>query len=105
MVVSRRGHRSPTPPQADVQQLDPFEIVLFGGTGDLAMRKLIPALYQRFVAGQFDTRTRVLAAASSALSRAEYINRALEHSREHLAAGEFNQARWSEFAHCLDYQK
>ena len=45
-----------------MQLLDPFEFVLFGGTGDLAMRKLIPALYQRFVAGQFDEGSRILAA-------------------------------------------
>ena len=88
-----------------MQQLDPFEIVLLGGTGDLAMRKLSPALYQRFVAGQFDARTRILAAATSAMTRTEYVARALEHSREHLASGEFKEARWNEFAACLDYQQ
>ena len=25
-----------------------FSLVMFGGTGDLAMRKLLPALYQSF---------------------------------------------------------
>ncbi len=74
--------------------LDPFEIVLFGGTGDLAMRKLIPALYQRFAAGQIDARTRILAAASSAMTRAEYLGRALEQAREHLAPTEFSEQRW-----------
>jgi glucose-6-phosphate 1-dehydrogenase len=88
-----------------LQLLDPFEIVLFGGTGDLAMRKLIPALYQRFVAGEFDSRTRILGAASSAMSPEEYRARALEHARRHLAAEDFNETRWSEFAGCLDYQK
>ena len=92
-------------PGLKVQLLDPFEIVLFGGTGDLAMRKLIPALYQRFSAGQFDTRVRILAAASTAITREQYVSRALEHCREHLAAGEFKEARWSEFATCLDYQQ
>ena len=86
-----------------MQLLDPFEIVLFGGTGDLAMRKLIPALYQRFIAGQFDARVRILAAASSAITREQYLTRALENCREHLAAGEYNEARWTEFATCLDY--
>ncbi len=88
-----------------MQVLDPFEIVLFGGTGDLAMRKLIPALFQRFVAGQFDARAHILAAASSALTREAYIARALEHCREHVAAPEFSEARWTEFAACLDYQQ
>ena len=88
-----------------MQVLDPFEIVLFGGTGDLAMRKLIPALFQRFVAGQFDARAHILAAASSALTREAYIARALEHCRERVAAPEFSEARWTEFAACLDYQQ
>jgi glucose-6-phosphate 1-dehydrogenase len=88
-----------------VDLLDPFEIVLFGGTGDLAMRKLIPALYQRFAAGQFDARARILAAASTALSRDEYIRRAMDHCREHLAAADFNDAKWTEFAACLDYTR
>ncbi len=88
-----------------MQLLDPFEIVLFGGTGDLAMRKLIPALFQRFVAGQIDARAHILAAASSALTREAYIERALEHCREHVGAPDFTAARWTEFAACLDYQQ
>ena len=32
--------------------VEPFEIVVFGGTGDLARRKLIPSLYHRFCDGQ-----------------------------------------------------
>jgi glucose-6-phosphate 1-dehydrogenase len=88
-----------------LQPLDPFEIVLLGGTGDLAMRKLIPALYQRFAAGQFDARSRIVAAASSAMSREEYLQRALVYGREHLAENQFDERRWQEFAACLDYQR
>jgi glucose-6-phosphate 1-dehydrogenase len=88
-----------------VQVLDPFEIVLFGGTGDLAMRKLIPALYHRFATGQFDARSRILAAASTAMTRDAYITRAADHCREHVAESEFNEARWQEFAACLDYRR
>jgi glucose-6-phosphate 1-dehydrogenase len=88
-----------------VQVLDPFEIVLFGGTGDLAMRKLIPALYHRYMAGQFDSRARILACASTALTRGDYIARATEQCRAHLEGVEFNEARWTEFAACLDYQQ
>ena len=88
-----------------MEVLDPFEIVLLGGTGDLAMRKLIPALFQRFAAGQFDGRARILAAASTAISRDEYLQRALEQCREHVAATDFTDARWTQFAACLDYQR
>ena len=88
-----------------MQLLDPFEIVLFGGTGDLAMRKLIPALYHRFLAGQFDGRSRILAAATTALSREDYIARAAEQCRAHLEGVPFDEARWVDFAACLDYQQ
>ena len=30
----------------------PFVLVVFGATGDLARRKLLPALFQRDIAGQ-----------------------------------------------------
>src|SRR5260370_20321479 len=62
-----------------VPLLNPFDFVLFGGTGDLAMRKLIPALYQRYADVQFDERARILACASTALSRTDYIQRAAGH--------------------------
>ena len=39
-----------------MQALPTFDLVLFGGTGDLAMRKLLPALYRRKVAGQMSPR-------------------------------------------------
>jgi len=34
------------------QPVEPFDLVIFGGTGDLAVRKLLPALFHRFVDGQ-----------------------------------------------------
>ena len=37
----------------DVASLPDFDLVLFGGTGDLAMRKLLPALYRRHASGRF----------------------------------------------------
>ena len=33
-------------------QVSPFDLVVFGGTGDLAARKLLPAMYQRDRAGR-----------------------------------------------------
>ena len=32
--------------------VDPFDLVLFGATGDLAQRKILPGLYHRFEVGQ-----------------------------------------------------
>ncbi|MDB5562630.1 MAG: Glucose-6-phosphate 1-dehydrogenase [Hyphomicrobiales bacterium] len=38
----------------------PFDYVVFGATGDLTKRKLIPALYHRFKDGQFDEQSRII---------------------------------------------
>ena len=32
--------------------VETFDLVIFGGTGDLARRKILPGLYRRFRAGQ-----------------------------------------------------
>lgn len=34
-----------------------FDLVLFGGTGDLSLRKLLPALFARFRAGDLDRKS------------------------------------------------
>jgi glucose-6-phosphate 1-dehydrogenase len=42
--------------------VDPFDYVVFGGTGDLSERKLLPALYHRQEAGQLTEPTRIIGA-------------------------------------------
>lgn len=42
---------------------DPFDLVIFGGTGDLALRKLLPALLHRFADGQILPGTRIIGVA------------------------------------------
>jgi len=43
-----------------------FDYVVFGATGDLTRRKLIPALYHRFLDGQFDENSRIIGVSRSA---------------------------------------
>ncbi|MBC3871302.1 glucose-6-phosphate dehydrogenase [Undibacterium oligocarboniphilum] len=59
--------------------------VLFGGTGDLAKRKLIPALYSAFVNGRLDQHFQFIGAAREALSNDEYRQRVSD-SVAHYAA-------------------
>ena len=40
--------------------VQPFEIIVFGGTGDLARRKLLPALYHRYRDGQISDDSRII---------------------------------------------
>ncbi|MGB5864651.1 MAG: glucose-6-phosphate dehydrogenase [Sulfitobacter sp.] len=52
--------------------VDLFDLVIFGGTGDLARRKILPGLFRRFCAGQMPAQARVIGAARSDLDTAQY---------------------------------
>jgi glucose-6-phosphate 1-dehydrogenase len=86
-----------------MQKLEPFDLVLFGGTGDLAMRKLLPALYRRVAAGQIAAGSRILAVARSAFSRDQYLTEVEAKCRAHLEAGEFTAEHWRSFTDLIDY--
>ncbi|MBP2704125.1 glucose-6-phosphate dehydrogenase [Microbispora sp. RL4-1S] len=50
----------------------PADLIIFGGTGDLAMRKLLPALYHCDVDGGLAPGTRIIALSRSGLDDADY---------------------------------
>jgi glucose-6-phosphate 1-dehydrogenase len=81
----------------------PFDMVVFGGTGDLAMRKLMPALLRRDMDGQIDDASRIIGIGRSALDNSVYAKRVEEGCRRALDA-EFTENAWSVFAHRLRYQ-
>jgi len=52
--------------------VDPFDIVVFGATGDLAYRKLMPALYHRHRDGQIPEVSRIIGCSRRKLSDDDY---------------------------------
>lgn len=52
--------------------VETFDLVIFGGTGDLARRKILPGLFRRFRSGQMPADARIIGAARSDLDRAGY---------------------------------
>ena len=57
---------------ARVIQVDPFDLVVFGATGDLAQRKLLPALYHRDAASQIPDDARILGVSRRRLSDEDF---------------------------------
>ncbi|NSX55837.1 glucose-6-phosphate dehydrogenase [Parasulfitobacter algicola] len=49
-----------------------FDLIIFGGTGDLARRKILPGLYRRFCAGQMPEKARIIGAARSEMDNDAY---------------------------------
>ena len=52
--------------------VDVFDLVIFGGTGDLAKRKILPGLYRRFLGGQMPAGSRIIGGARAALTEEQY---------------------------------
>ena len=83
-------------------QLPTFDMLLFGGTGDLVTRKLLPALYRRHAAGQVSEESRVFGIGRKSLTRGEYFALVQSACREFLGK-EFDAARWEAFGRLLQY--
>lgn len=79
------------------------DIVVFGGTGDLAMRKLLPALYYLHRDGHLHPETRILALARAQHSLESYGKLVKRHVSQHVARGDFDATHWERFAKRLDY--
>ena len=77
--------------------VDPFDIVIFGGTGDLTLRKLIPALYRAYREEQLSPGTRIIASCRTQEHIDNYLDTAALALQQHLAAEEFSVAAWNEF--------
>ncbi|NNM62614.1 MAG: glucose-6-phosphate dehydrogenase [Steroidobacteraceae bacterium] len=84
--------------------LPTFDMLLFGGTGDLVTRKLLPALYRRHAAAQISEDSRIFGVARSNLSRADYLSQA-EHACREFLGEEFDAAQWTRFSALLAYIK
>jgi glucose-6-phosphate 1-dehydrogenase len=81
----------------------PFELVVFGATGDLSLRKLFPALLHRFLDGQIPTNSRIIGAARADYT-AESFRELVKESRGRFAPGAcVDAAKCSQFLQLIDY--
>ena len=86
----------------DVRVL-PCTLALFGALGDLALRKLFPALYQLDRENLLHRDTRVLALARDEGAPAEHLATLEQRLRLAVPAKEWDDAVWQRFRERLDY--
>ncbi|MEP2704845.1 MAG: glucose-6-phosphate dehydrogenase [Roseibium sp.] len=67
-----------------VIEVDDFDLVVFGASGDLAHRKLLPALYHRDADGQMPESSRIIASARRDYSDEDYQDYARKALKEHV---------------------
>ena len=83
--------------------VDPCTFALFGALGDLALRKLFPALYQLDHAGLLHADTRILALAREPGDAEQHLANIDTHLRRFVPAGELDEAVVRRFQERLTY--
>ena len=81
----------------------PCDILVFGGTGDLALNKLLPALYHLFREGRLHNAVRIIALARRPLPRIEFLKLVERRCRAQIAPQDFSDEVWHRFSTRLDY--
>lgn len=80
-----------------------FDLCLFGGHGDLAMRKLLPAMYYCELDDSISPQGRIIGIGRAELGREGYLAEVRAACERHVPAADFNEATWQRFAERIDY--
>jgi glucose-6-phosphate 1-dehydrogenase len=83
--------------------VDDFDIVVFGATGDLSQRKLLPALFHRDIQGQIPEGARIIGTSRRPMSRDEFRAFAEKAIESFVAPEERQQVLAKRFVERLDY--
>ena len=86
-------------------ELNTFDLYLFGGTGDLSNRKLIPAMFRQETLGNINDTSQIIGIGSRDLSTEEYISMVNESLNKYYIDFEQQKDAWLKFAKRLQYIK
>ena len=82
----------------------PHTIVIFGASGDLTSRKLVPALYNLMRGGSLPADTRIVGFSRTPMSDAEWRASLRDTTAKHCNCGPLDDASWERFAASIHYQ-
>ncbi len=83
--------------------VDKFDLVIFGGTGDLARRKILPGLHRRYLAGQMPEGAQIVGAARAVLDDQGYRDMVREAITEFGDAEDQDEAKLAAFLEHVQY--
>ena len=83
--------------------LSDFDLVLFGGSGDLAMRKLLPAMYARDVANDLPPTARIICVGRADASQQDFLNTVETTSKPLIKSPAVTPAAWARFTARIVY--
>ena len=102
-IVKSKAPDLGIPPEACLIEgsLDPCTIIIFGASGDLTSRKLIPALYNLYLNDVLPSPFLIVGCARTKWTHDDFRGRMEEAIRE---AGNVDTSKWPTFAASLYYQ-
>ncbi|MAR56983.1 MAG: glucose-6-phosphate dehydrogenase [Rickettsiales bacterium] len=88
---------------AGKRELSASDIIIFGGTGDLSLRKILPALYHRLREDQLPPETRVWVLGRDAMEQDAFQAKTREKCEGFITAKEFVASDWDQLAKRMQY--
>ena len=85
--------------------LNTFTIYLFGGTGDLSKRKLLPAVFRQETLSSIDHESQIIGIGSKDMQLDEYISLVKESLSNHFNGFDPSGEAWTRFSMRLGYKK
>ncbi len=82
----------------------PLIFILFGGSGDLAARKIIPALYSLFLDNWLPEQFEIIGSGRRPLSDADFQTKLLEGINNYSRRGKADEMQWAAFSAHISYQ-
>ncbi|MEO5911119.1 MAG: glucose-6-phosphate dehydrogenase [Pelobium sp.] len=83
----------------------PTIFTIFGGTGDLAERKLIPALYNLFLEKHMPKEFTIIGLGRTEYTNAAYLKTLLDGVNKFSRSGKADKEKWAEFSANISYLK
>jgi glucose-6-phosphate 1-dehydrogenase len=83
--------------------LSDFDLVLFGGSGDLSMRKLLPAMYARDVANDLSATALIICVGREVCSQEDFLRSVDAIAKPHVKAAALTPQSWARFCARIVY--
>ncbi|MEM7165200.1 MAG: glucose-6-phosphate dehydrogenase [Planctomycetota bacterium] len=99
-IVTEPLHATATPAKTKTA---PCAVVIFGATGDLTRRKLMPALYNLMAGDDMPDKFSIIGYARRPKTGAEYAAELGETTGDFCASDDLDSGVWSDFASHIDY--
>lgn len=86
------------------KKVNPTIFIIFGGTGDLTKRKIMPALYNLFLDGWLPEKFGIIGTSSTKMTDEKYKGELLSALNEFSRKGKSNKEEWSKFSSHIFHQ-